>query len=126
MSAHRFWQVNWARLAGLTLLVCLVSCSKPDPTVILGNWRAESFTIDSLKLPIAPSFEVTRNEMILKSPDGVPFQRLALATIRAEGQNVELEFRDGFGVALVFIVDSRDRIRFKVPLMPLDIAYKRI
>lgn len=126
MIAHRNWRINWARLVGFALLVCLVSCSKPDPTVILGNWRAESFTIDSLKLPIAPSFEVTRNEMILKAPDGVPFQRLALAMIRAEGQNVELEFRDGFGVSLVFIVDSKDRIRFKVPLMPLDIAYKRI
>ena len=57
--------MKWARSTGLVLLLLLVACSKPDPTIILGNWRAESFTIDSLKLPIAPSFEVTRNEMIL-------------------------------------------------------------
>ena len=61
MNLTRFW--------GLALILLLVACSaKPDPTIILGNWRAESFTIDSLKLPIAPSFEVTRNDLILKSP----------------------------------------------------------
>ena len=123
LSHHR--GMRWTRVAWFALLFLLVSCSKPDPTLILGNWRAESFTIDSLKLPIAPSFEVTRNEMILKSPDGVPFQKLPLAAIRAEDTTIEIEFRDGFGVALVFIVDSRDRIRFKVPLMPFDIAYRR-
>ena len=118
--------MKWARSTGLVLLLLLVACSKPDPTIILGNWRAESFAIDSLKLPIAPSFEVTRNEMILKSPSGEVLQKLPLAAIKAEGQTIELEFRDGLGVAIVFIVESRDRIRFKVPLVGLTIAYNRV
>lgn len=118
--------MKWVRISGLALLLSLIACSSPDPTVILGNWRAESYTIDSLKLPIAPSFEVTRNEMILKSPDGVPFQRLALAAIKAEGKTVELEFRSGVGVSIVFVVDSRDRIRFIVPLVGFTVAYNRI
>ena len=118
--------MKWARIGGLALLLLLVACSRPDPTVILGNWRAESFAIDSLKLPIAPSFEVTRNVMILKSPTGEPFQTLPLVAIKAEGQTIELEFRDGLGVAIVFIVDSRDRVRFKVPLVGYTIAYSRV
>lgn len=113
-----------ARAMGLTLLM-LVGCSKPDPTLIIGNWQAESFAIDSLKLPIAPNFEVTRNELVLKSPSGVPFQKLPLAAIKAQGETVELEFQDGFGVSLVFAVDSRDRIRFKVPVIGFDIVYSR-
>ena len=118
--------MKWARIAGLTLLLLLVACSNPDPTVILGNWRAESFTIDSLKLPIAPSFEVTRNEMILKSPDGVPLRNIALAAIKAEGKTIELEFRDGLGVSIVFNVESHDRVLFKVPVVGFTVAYKRI
>lgn len=119
--------MKWVRITGMVLLVLLVGCStKPDPTVILGNWRAESFTIDSLKLPIAPGFEVTRNEMILKSPDGTPLQKLLLSSIKAESQTIELEFRDGVGASVVFIVDSKDRIRFKVPLVGFTITYNRI
>ncbi len=93
---------------------------------VLGSWRAESFTIDSLKLPIAPSFEVARNEMILKSPDGVPFQKLSLSSIKAEGQTIELEFRNGLGVSVEFVVDSRNRIHFTIPLAGFTIVYNRI
>ena len=119
--------MKWTRIAGLALSVLLIGCStKPDPTVILGNWRAESFTIDSLNLPIAPSFEVTRNEMILKSPDGVPLQKLILSSIKAKDQTIELEFRDGLGVSVTFIVDSKDHIQFKVPLVGFTIAYNRV
>lgn len=109
----------------LVFISLLGACSKPDPAIILGNWRAESFRFEGLKLPIAPSFEVTQNELILKSPDGVPFQKLPLSVIRATGQTIELEFQNGFGVGVEFVVDSRDRIHFKVPLMPFDIAYNR-
>jgi hypothetical protein len=118
--------VKFVRLAGLVLLAILLGCSKPDPTIILGNWRAESFKLEGVKLPIAPSFEVTRNEMILKSPDGVPFQKLPLAAIKADNHEIELEFRNGFGVSLVFVVDSRDRVRFKIPMTGLHVAFDRI
>lgn len=117
--------MKWFRVTAIALLVLLVGCSKPDPTVILGNWRAESFKLDSLNLPIAPSFEVTRNELILKAPDGTLIQKLPLAAIKAEGKTIEIEFRDGLGVSLTFNVDSRDRISFKVPLIGYLITYNR-
>lgn len=117
---------TYSTVLALMVMLSLSGCGKPDPTVILGNWRAESFKLESLKLPIAPSFEVTRNELILKSPDGVPFQKLPLAAIRAKGQTIELEFQNGFGVSVEFVVDSRDRVHFKVPLTIFDIAYDRI
>lgn len=114
-----------ARFYVLALAALLAGCAKPDPSIILGNWRAESLGFQGLKLPIAPGFEVTRNEMILKTSDGVPFQRLALAEIRADGKTIELEFRDGLGVSLVFVVESKDRLLFKVPMTPLQIAFDR-
>lgn len=105
--------------------LALAACSRPDPTIILGSWRAEGLLLGSLKLPIGPDFEVTRNDLILKSPDGTVMQRVALAAIRAQGDTIELEFRDGFGAAVVFAVDTRDRIRFRVPLLGTEIPFRR-
>lgn len=107
------------------VVTLLAGCLKPDPTVIIGNWRAESFAVDSFKLPIAPNFEVTRNEMVLKSPDGAVLKRLPLSAIRAVGDTIELEFVDGFGMALVFVVEDRNALRFKVPMVPLTITFRR-
>ena len=126
MSFGIYRKTGWGLVAALSLLLLFTGCTKPDATVILGNWRAESFAINSLRLPIAPSFEMTRNEMILKSPDGATLQKLPLSGIRAQGKNIEIKFRDGFGVSLVFIVESSDTVRFKVPLTLFDIVYKRV
>lgn len=106
----------------LVIFSILGACSKPDPSVILGNWRADSFRFDGLKLPIAPNLEVTQNELILRSRSGVPIQKLPLAAIRADDQTIELEFQNGFGVGVEFVVDSKDQIRFKVPLRKLCIT----
>lgn len=113
-------------IIGTVLALLLVGCSKPDPTIILGTWRAESFKLDSLNLPIAPNFEVTRNEMILKLPDGTSIQRLQLASITADKQSIALEFKDGMGVSIEFDVVTKDRIHFRVPLLGFPITYNRI
>ncbi len=118
--------MKWFRLIGLIVTIALVACSKPDPTILIGNWRAESFKLESINLPIAPSFEMTRNELILKSPDGTVIQKLPLAAMRAQEKTIEVEFKNGLGVSIEFIIDSKDRIRFKVPLTPLDIIYNRV
>jgi len=116
-----------SRLAALALMLVafLAGCGRPDPTLILGKWRAESFVVEGLKLPIAPNIEVTRSELILRTPEGKPFQRLPISAIAAEGDRIELEFRDAFGVGLVFTVESKDRIRFGVPLTPMNVIYLR-
>jgi hypothetical protein len=113
------------QLAGLILALLLAGCSRPDPTVILGNWKADSFAIEGLKVPIAPNFEVTRNQLILKSPDGTPVQALALAQIRAESDKIELEFKDGLGISLEFTVERADRVHFKMPFIGTNIAYSK-
>lgn len=114
-------------LAAILLAIggVLAACSRPDPTVILGNWRADSFAIEGLKVPLAPNFEVTRSQLILKTPDGVPLQALPLSQIRADGDTIELEFKDGLGVSLVFKVERANRVHFKVPLIGVDIAYSK-
>lgn len=117
--------MTWARISVLILAATLCGCVEPDPAVILGSWRAESFKLESLKLPIAPHFEVTRNELILKSPNNVPFQTLPLKVIRAKGQTIELEFQNGFGVGVEFIVETRDRLHIKIPFTPIDFAFSR-
>jgi len=117
--------MKWFRLFGLFFAFILVACSKPDPSVILGSWRAESFKLDSINLPIAPHFEMTRNELILKSPDGAILQKIPLAALRARDNIIEVELKDGFGISFEFLVESRDRIQFKVPLMPFSIVYNR-
>ena len=118
--------MRWLYIFVFALVLAIAGCSKPDPTIILGSWRAQSFQLESLKLPISPSFEVTRNELILKSPDGVLVQKIPLNAIRAEGKNIELEFKNGFGVSVEFIVESRDRIHFIVPIVAFDVAYDRV
>ncbi len=120
--------MKWNRLIAIPLLALLFGCSvKPDPTIVLGSWRAESFKLDGLNLPIAPSFEVTRNELILKAPDGTPLQKFFLSQIKAEGKTIEIEFRDGLGVSLTFDIDSesKDKIYFRVPVVGYTIAYIR-
>ncbi|MCA0325795.1 MAG: hypothetical protein LCH89_09360 [Proteobacteria bacterium] len=103
----------------------LWACAKPDPTVILGNWKADAFAIDSLKVPIAPNIEVTRNQLILKTPDGLALQALSLSAIRAERNTIELEIKDALGVSLVFTIENPGRIHFKVPFVNRDIAFSK-
>ena len=104
----------------------LAACSTPDPTIILGRWRADSFAFESIKIPIAPNIEVTRNQVILRAPDGSIVQGLALSAIRAEKDNIELELKDAMGMSLRFTVESRSRIHFKVPIIGTDIAYTKL
>lgn len=101
----------------------LIACSKPDPTIILGKWKADSFANESLKIPIAPNIEVTRNQLILRTPDGTSIQSLALSAIRAEKDSIELEVKDALGISLIFTVESPSRIHFKVPFVGADITY---
>ena len=89
---------------GLFLVMVLVAwgsgCSRPDPTVILGKWKAESYPFEGLKIPLAPNIKVTRNELVLLNPDGMPFQRFQLSAIKAEGDEIDLEL-SGFAGAKV-------------------------
>ena len=110
----------------LAVSCTLMACTRPDPTIILGKWRADSFALESLKLPIAPNFEVTRNQLILKSPDGSLVQALALSEIRAERDSIELEIKDALGISLVFTVEGPNRIHFKVPFVGTNISYSRL
>lgn len=114
-----------ARISVFAIAMMLCGCVEPDPTLIIGRWRAETFKLESVKLPIAPNFEITRNELILKSPDNVPFKKLPLSAIRAQGQTIELEFQNGFGIGLEFVIETRDRIHIKIPFTPIDIAFDR-
>lgn len=120
---NRMWRLAGAIVLGCTLLA---ACSKPDPSIAFGRWRAEPFALDSLKLPISPNLEVTPTDLILQAPDGQPLQRLPLAGIRAERDLIELELRDAMGVSLEFKVESRDRLRFRVPLVGFDVIYNRV
>jgi hypothetical protein len=121
----KLWHSVFLLFCGCFVSGLLVGCAKPDPTIILGKWRAESFKVDSLLLPIAPSFEVTRNELVLMTPNGEAPRKLPLSAIRAKEQSIELEFRDGYGVGIQFIVESKDRVHFIVPLASFDIVYNR-
>jgi hypothetical protein len=103
----------------------IAGCSKPDPTIILGRWKADSVAFDGIRLPIAPNFEVTRNQLILKSPDGASVQALNLSAIRAENDNIELEVKDALGASLVFTVENPGRIHFKVPFIGTDIVFSK-
>jgi hypothetical protein len=104
----------------------LFGCAKPDPTVILGKWKADSFAFDSLKFPLAPNIEVTRNELLLLSPDGSLIQALPLAQIRAEKDTVEIELKDALGISLIFKVESANRVHFRVPVIGADLAYTKL
>jgi hypothetical protein len=121
MNAER----RFTSIALLSLCGWLASCSQPDPTIILGKWKADAFALEGLRIPLAPDFEVTRSQLILRSPDGTALQSLALARITAAGDTIELEFKDGLGISLAFTVERSDRVHFKVPLLGTDIAYSK-
>lgn len=109
----------------LVLAVMVTACSKPDPSLILGSWRAESFAFESLKLPLTANFEVTRNNLILKTEDGAPVQEFPLSKIRAEGDTIELELKGGLGISLKFTVEDTNSIYFKIPIIGTKVIFKR-
>lgn len=111
-------------------LVCLVGVAacgsrQTDPRLILGRWKSDGIDFESLHLPLSPDIEVTRNHLILKSPDGSTLKALELAAIRAERDSISLELRDAGGVALKFTVESDQRIHFRVPFVGTDIAFSK-
>lgn len=111
--------------ATLVFSLILIACSKPDPTIILGNWRTDSFVLESLKLPLAANFEVTRSRLILKTDQGATVQEFPLSRIRAEGDKIELEFQGGLGLSLEFTVEDSNNIYFKIPFIGTKVIFKK-
>lgn len=113
-------------LLAMALATWVSGCSRPDPTVILGKWKAENYPFEGLKIPLAPNIEVTRNDLLLVNPDGVPFQRFPLSAIKAEGHEIDLELSGFAGIALAFKVENSERIHFRVPIIGSDIAFDKL
>ena len=115
---------------GLFLVMVLVAWGNnynhPNPTIILRKWKAKTYPFEGLKIPLAPNIEVTRNELVLLNPDGMPFQRFQLSAIKAEGDEIDLELSGFAGVALAFKVENSERIHFRVPIIGSDIAFDKL
>jgi hypothetical protein len=90
-----------------------------DPKIIEGHWVAESFRIQSLKLPIGPDLFISRDSFGL----GSGLEPVELIGIEADGSEVTLKTKFGFDV--VFYVENKDRMYFTVPFVGDRIYYRR-
>ena len=108
-----------------SLLVLVGGCTRPDPTIALGKWRAEAYQFGGFKIPIPADFEVTRSEVRWLSPTGEVLQSLPLEAIRATKDTIELDVKDGYGVGFKFAIETRDRLVFVVPVIGKTVTFLR-
>ena len=91
---------------------------RPAPDTIQGAWRAESFDLRGLKLPISPEIEFTSNSM------NTAGQALRIERIELKGPEVTVYFPTNVG--LTFAFESKDRMFFALPFIDYRIYYNRI
>jgi hypothetical protein len=114
--------MSHGRLAHIVLLVvagtAMGGCAREDGSAILGKWRAERLEVMSLKLPVSPELDITRNNVAAGNGINIP-----VAAITQKGNEVTLDTDSMIG--MTFFFEGTDRMYLKVPVMG-KIYYRRV
>lgn len=100
-----------ARQALLIVLgLALAGCAREDGKQIIGKWRAERMEVMSLKLPLGPQIEITREALMAGPGIAIP-----IVDITQDGDEVTLETEALIGMTFHFV--EADRIYFELPMV---------
>jgi len=88
----------------------LAGCAKEDGSRIIGKWRAERMEVMSLKVPIGPHIEITREALTAGTGITIP-----IVDITQDGDKVTLETDALIGMTFHFV--EADRIYFELPVV---------
>jgi len=109
-----------ALLAGVLLALTARSTNpyRPDPQTLLGRWRAESFDLHGLKVPLGPILDV-RQDALVVSGESFPIERFEV-----DGKEVTAWLSSGIGLSFIF--ENPNRVYFSIPLLGYRIYYNRM
>lgn len=109
-------------LCAVAVAAALAACAKQDGSILLGQWHAERFDVEGLKLPIGPDLAIARDKLSTGNGDlGV-----TVTAIEQEGDEVVLDVSGGIG--LTFHMIDADRMYVQIPFIPVlnRIYYRRV
>jgi hypothetical protein len=96
----------------------IAGCAREDGSRIIGKWRAERVAVASLKLPLGPELEITRNKLVAGSDVSIP-----IAAIMQDGDEVTLDTHSLIGMTFYFV--GADRIYLDLPVVG-RLYYRRV
>lgn len=94
----------------IALGFALAGCAREDGNRIIGKWRAERMEVMSLKLPLGPHIEITREALTAGPGIAIP-----IVGITQDGDEVTLETDALIGMTFRFV--DADRIYFELPVV---------
>ncbi len=111
----------FASLVWLLILIApLGACTTfpLEPASLKGRWRAESFNLQGLKLPLGPELSITEHALAAGG------ETLGIDRIEQKDREVTAYLKSGLGLTFVFV--NPDRMYFALPLIGYRIYYRRI
>ena len=90
---------------------------------IYGNWEAESYDLDGLKIPLGAKIEVAPNKLNFIAGDSKQEFQLSSITLEDEDQ-VVLSIKNGIGIT--FHMLSPKKMYFQIPIIGTKIIYDKL
>ena len=109
-------------------LILMAGCtSSEEPRIkkehIYGSWKAESYDLDGLKIPLGAKIEVTANQLNVVAGDSK--QAFKLSSILLEEQDqVVVSIENGIGIT--FHMLSPRKMYFQIPIIGTKIIYDKL
>jgi len=102
----------------IALGLALAGCAKEDGNKIIGKWQAERLEVMSLKVPLGPQIEITRDALMAGPELAIP-----IVDITQDGDEVTLETDALIGMTFYFV--EADRMYFDLPVIG-RMYYRRV
>jgi hypothetical protein len=116
------------RALWILCLLLMVGCtSSEEPRIkkehIYGNWKAESYDLDGLKIPLGAEIEVSAKKMLVIAGDSKQEFVLSDISLDAEDQ-VVVSIENGIGIT--FHMLSPKKMYFQIPIIGTKIIYDKL
>lgn len=117
---RRFWYVF--------LFILISGCSlTEEPKIkkehIYGYWKAESYDLDGLKIPLGAKIEVSPNNLLVIAGDSQQAFELNDISLEDDDQ-VVVSIKNGIGIT--FHMLSPKKMYFQIPIIGTKIIYDKV
>lgn len=115
------------KLLYIFCLLVMVGCSASDEQKIkkesiYGDWKAESYDLDGIKIPIGAAFEVTPKKLTMITGDSKQTFNLSKIDIEPEDKII-LNIENGIGIT--FHMVTPNKLYFQIPFIGTKIFYNK-